>query len=173
MEYRLIRSRRKTMALQVTRESAVVVRAPLRLAKREIDRFVEAHLPWVEKQLARQERYRQQFPEPTPAELAALRQKAKEIIPGKVAHYAAVMGLVPQGVRITQARTRFGSCSPKNALSFSCLLLRHPPEAVDYVVVHELAHIVHKNHGRGFYALIETILPDYRRRKELLKPPRG
>ena len=79
------------------------------------------------------------------------------------------MGLVPQGVKITSAKTRFGSCSAKNSLCFSYLLLCYPMEAVDYVVVHELAHIRFKNHKKEFYALIEACMPDYKQRRMLLK----
>ena len=58
--------------------------------------------------------------------------------------------------------------SGKNSLCFSCFLGECPPEAVELVVVHELCHIVHKNHGAKFYALLESILPDWRQRKGLL-----
>jgi predicted metal-dependent hydrolase len=79
------------------------------------------------------------------------------------------MGLEPTGVGITGAEKRFGSCSAKNRLSFSWRLMRYPEAAVDYVVVHELAHIRHKNHGKEFYALIESYMPDYKERRKLLK----
>ena len=79
------------------------------------------------------------------------------------------MGLTPAGISITGAEKRFGSCSGKNRLCFSWRLMLYPPEAVDYVVVHELAHIRHKNHGRDFYALVASILPDYRQREALLR----
>ena len=73
------------------------------------------------------------------------------------------------GITITAARTRFGSCSPKNRLCFSWRLMAYPEEAIDYVVVHELAHLVHRNHGPEFYALVASILPDHKQRRALLK----
>ena len=76
---------------------------------------------------------------------------------------SAVMGLNPTGISITRARTRYGSCSPKNRLNFSCFIMRLTPEEIDYVVVHELAHIKEKNHGRGFYSLVESFLPNYKK----------
>ena len=79
------------------------------------------------------------------------------------------MGVCPTGMRITGARTRFGSCSGKNSICFSWRLMAYPQEAVDYVVVHELAHILHKNHGPAFYQCIESVLPDWRQRRALLK----
>ena len=79
------------------------------------------------------------------------------------------MGVQPTGVRITSARTRFGSCSGKDSLCFSWRLMQYPEDAVDYVVVHELAHIVHKNHGPYFWALVGQYMPDYKRRRALLR----
>ena len=95
--------------------------------------------------------------------------RAREIILPKVAHWSAVTGLVPAGITITAARTRYGSCSGKNRLSFSCFLVNCPDAAIDLVVVHELCHIREKNHGAGFYALLSRYLPDHRERKRLLK----
>ena len=79
------------------------------------------------------------------------------------------MGVTPTGLKITTARKRYGSCSGKNSLCFSCFLMRYPEEAIDLVVVHELCHIKVKNHSRDFYALLEQYLPDYKERKKLLK----
>jgi len=169
MEYTLKRSKRKTLSLQVTPELTVLVRAPMRVAKRDIERFVGAHHDWILEHMEEQRRYNEAHPAPTEAETDLLRKRAKEIIPERVARYAAVMELTPAAVKITAAKTRYGSCSGKNSLNFSCLLMRYPLEAVDYVVVHELAHIVHKNHGREFYALVESVLPDWKTRRALLK----
>ena len=79
------------------------------------------------------------------------------------------MGLTPTGIKITAARKRYGSCSGKNSLCFSCFLMRCPEEAIDLVVVHELCHIRVKNHSAAFYALLAQYLPDYKERKKLLK----
>ena len=72
-------------------------------------------------------------------------------------------------VTITGAEKRFGSCSARNSICFSWRLMQYPDEAVDYVVVHELAHIQEKNHGRAFYALVGRYMPDWRERRALLK----
>lgn len=168
MEYELIRSDRRTLALEV-RDGRVLVRAPRRLPRAQIDRFVAGHTDWIAKSLARVHARQAAYPEPDAAQRAVLLVRAKECLPGRVAYYASAMGLHPAGVTITGARTRFGSCSAKGRLCFSWRLMQYPPEAVDYVVVHELAHLVHRNHGREFYALIERYLPDYKARWKLLK----
>ena len=79
------------------------------------------------------------------------------------------MGLTYTGITITGAKTRYGSCSPKNRLCFSWRLMAYPESAIDYVVVHELAHIVHRNHGPEFHKLVESVLPDHKERRALLK----
>ena len=79
------------------------------------------------------------------------------------------MGVSPAGVRITGAKTRFGSCSAKNALCFSWRLMRFPDAAVDYVIVHELAHIRHHDHSPAFWAEVARYMPDYAQRRAMLR----
>ena len=79
------------------------------------------------------------------------------------------MGVTPTGFRVTTAKTRYGSCSAKNSLCFSCFLMNSPEDAIELVVVHELCHIRVKNHGPAFYSLLEHYLPDYRERKQHLR----
>ena len=105
----------------------------------------------------------------TEEEIAVLREKARTYIPARVKYYSERMGLFPSAVKISSAAARFGSCSAKNSLNFSYRLMQYPAEAIDYVVVHELAHIKHHNHGKEFYALIGQYLPDYKKRIEILK----
>ena len=168
-DYTLIRARRRTMSLQLDREGKAVVRAPYGVKKEYIDRFVAAHESWLERARAKQRARRLAHPEPTGEERAALIARAKEYLPRRTAHWSAVMELVPAGIKITSARTRFGSCSGKNSICFSWRLMQYPREAIDYVVVHELAHIRHHDHSPAFYALIERYMPDWRERIKLLK----
>ena len=167
--YVLVRSARKTLALEITRDGKIVVRAPVRLAQRRIDQSVEEHQEWIREHLAVQQRRRENHPEPDGEERQKLIQLAKDVLPQKVRYYSDIMGLFPTGISITNAEKRFGSCSWKNRLCFSWRLMMYPEEAVDYVVVHELAHIQHKNHGKDFYRCVEKVMPDWRERRKLLK----
>ena len=167
--YELIRSARQTMALEITRDCRVVVRAPMRVSKKRIDEFVSGHADWIEAHMAVQQKRRENHPEPTPQEREEYIRRAKEELPGKVAKYSRIMGLYPAGLTITSAEKRFGSCSGKDRICFSWRLMRYPEAAIDYVVVHELAHIRHKDHSKAFYACVEAVLPDWRERRELLK----
>jgi predicted metal-dependent hydrolase len=137
------------------------------MPRREIDAFVTAHEAWVERQLVKR-RAQPAKAEPTAEEIAELKVRTRQMVEPMVEHYAARMGVRFAGIRITTARTRYGSCSGINSLCFSCFLGECPPEAVELVVVHELCHIVHKNHGSQFYALLESVLPDWRERKQKL-----
>ena len=168
--YELIRSRRKTLALEITKDCRVLVRAPLRLSQAKIDTFVSSHEAWIQTHLEQQrQRAASTPPPPTPEEIAALKARARAILPEKVAYWSAKMGVRPTGLKITTAWKRYGSCSGKNSLCFSCFLMDCPDGAIDLVVVHELCHIREKNHGPRFYALLEQYLPDYKERKKLLK----
>ena len=169
IEYTVLRSRRRTMALQVTREAQVVVRAPLYAAEADIRHFVLAHEDWLSCQLARQRERLSAHPPRSPEEQEALRRQAKAQLPGMVRHWAQEMGVTPTGLKITSARTRFGSCSGKNSLCFSLYLMEYPPEAIEAVVVHELAHIRHHDHSAAFYAEVAKVMPDYKERRKLLK----
>ena len=169
MEYTLIYEKRKTVSLKVASDLSVVVKAPKGLPRAEIDSFVSAHKLWIEKAKARQKKRTEAENALTNERVAELRARAAETIPKRVAFYAKIMGVQPSGIKITSAKTRFGSCSGKNSLCFSWRLMLYPPEAVDYVVVHELAHIREKNHSPAFYAVVAAVLPDYKAREQLLK----
>lgn len=167
--YELIRSRRKTLALEVTPDGRLLVRAPLRCSQARIDAFVGAHAGWIEKHLALQrQRAARRPPAPTPAEIEALKARARAELPGLISRWSEEMDVAPAGFKVTTARKRYGSCSARNSLCFSCFLMNCPAPAVELVVVHELCHIVEKNHGPRFYALLARYLPDWRERKKLL-----
>ncbi len=169
MEYTLIRSRRKTMAIEISREAKVVVRAPMRMPVRDIEAHLREKQDWIQTHLARQQLRLAAHPEPDEAKWAELRQRALDYLPGRVDYFSRQMGVSPTALHLSRARTRFGSCSGKNSITFSLRLMDYPAAAIDYVVVHELAHIRYKNHGREFYRFVASVLPDYRERERLLR----
>ena len=162
-------SKRKTLSLEITRDAEVLVRAPLKTSNKRIEDFVHTHYDWIISHLEKRKTQIAEYPEPSEAELNELKALARRTIPEKVKKYSEIMGLIPEHVSINSAKTRFGSCSGKNRLNFSCRLMQYPEEAFDYVVVHELAHIKHHNHSKQFWALVEKYMPNYKERKKLLK----
>ncbi len=150
------------MVLTVNKEGEAELRAPLQLPDKVIEEFLAAHQEWLEKHLSAHRTY-------PDAELQTMRKAAKEWFPPRVAHYAALMGVSPAGVKITSARTRHGSCSPKGSLCFSLYLMEKSEKARDAVVVHELAHLKRRDHSPAFYAIVLNTLPDYYQRIKELK----
>ena len=168
-DYKIIRTKRKTLALTITTKKEIIVRAPLLLPASRIKKFVQEHTEWIKKHLVAIDERNKKYPQPEPCEIKSLKEKAKVILGAKTEQYAGIMGVIPTGVKITSAEKRFGSCSAKNSICYSYRLMLYPEDAVDYVVVHELAHIKHKNHSAAFYREIAKVLPDYKRRVKLLK----
>jgi predicted metal-dependent hydrolase len=91
-----------------------------------------------------------------------LRSEAKTVITPRVKHYAALMGVRYESIKISNAKKRWGSCSSKNALNFAWRLVMCPPSVIEYVVVHELSHITHKNHSAEFWGSVSEVLPEYK-----------
>ena len=167
--YRVVRSKRKSLGLEIVSGPEVLVRAPQHVSDAVIAQFVQKHKDWILRKLDARRNTCTIHSELTEEKLLELTQKAEATIPDRVAHFAPIMNLRPTAIRITRTRSRFGSCCKKNKLSFSCRLMLYPPEAVDYVVVHELAHILHKNHGPDFWQTVAEVLPDYRQRVKMLR----
>ena len=170
-EYKVIRSDRRTLAIEITKALEVLVRAPKRATDEEIRLAVEKNAAWIKKHLEvrRLRNEAHTAYELTDGEIAQLTALARQVIPPKVAHFAKLMGVKPASVKVTSAQSRFGSCSGQNGLCFSYILMRYPDAAIDYVVVHELAHIKHHNHSKSFWTLVGKYLPDYKEREKLLK----
>ena len=97
------------------------------------------------------------------------KREAESIIRRRLKAYGDTMEISPRRERISSARYRWGGCSSKDVLSFSWRLVMAPMGVVDYVVVHELAHVREKNHSPRFWRLVETTLPDYSARRDWLK----
>lgn len=169
MEYTLIRSKRKTVALQVNADGELIVRAPMRFSERKIKKLIEEHCEWIEKKTAESIERKSNHPKLSEEEIAAYKKQAKALLPVLTEKYADIMGVEYGTVKITSAQKRFGSCSGKNNICYSYILMQYPIEAIEYVVVHELAHTVHHDHSRAFYDLIAKYLPDYKQREKLLK----
>jgi len=167
MDYTLVRTNRKTMAIYIRPGGLVEVRAPLRCPKRDIDRFVASKSKWIEDKRALALTRRQG--EPDPGLEKELRAKAKEALPRRVAYFAGRMGVTPAQVKVTGAKTRWGSCSSKGNLNFSWRLMLADEGAIDYVVVHELAHLREMNHSPRFWAVVEAAMPDYKQHRLRLK----
>ena len=170
VQYTLIRAKRTSIEIKVSSTGEVIVRAPLYTTTQKIESVLQQRADWIEK--IREKMLVQQtwFDSLDHRQTEQLREMAKERLGKKTAYFASRMGLTYQKITITSAKKRLGSCSADGRICYSLYLLLYPDAAIDYVVVHELAHLVELNHSKDFYKVIECYLPDWRERKELLQP---
>lgn len=172
-DYRIIRTRRKTIGLEISPDLQITVRAPYHLSDVRIREFVESKQTWILKHLAiMQDR---QAHDPIPAgvisdkELRHMTEEARIIIPERVKYFAQIIGVTYGQITIRHQKTRWGSCSSSGNLNFNCMLMATSPELIDYVVVHELCHRKQMNHSPLFWKEVEEILPDYRNLRSRLR----
>ena len=158
MEYTVIRSRRKTVAIEITPAGQVLVRCPLRMSRQDIRQFVESKSRWIATHL---EKMSPVLPAFTEAELAAMTGWTKQCLPERVSFWAARAGITYGRISVRRQHTRWGSCSSKGNLNFNCLLALVPEDVLDYVIVHELCHRKHMNHSPAFWAEVASLLPEY------------
>ena len=171
--HRTVRSRRRSIALQVTEEGFLVVRAPRMISQRDIFRFVEEKRLWIERKVREAAlRARSAPPPPSPEEEKRLKVLARDAFIERACLYAEKMGVRFEKIRLGSARTRWGSCGPRGTLSFNWKLIQAPTEVLDYVVIHELAHLVEHNHSPRFWAKVAEHCPDFRTAKRWLKENR-
>ena len=171
----LIRSRRKTIAIEIYPDLRIKVRAPLRTPQYRIMEFLKEKEHWIELHLEKM-RQRQENSADRPfkapvseEEIKQLTELAKQVIPQRVAFFAEKMGVTYGRITIRNQKTRWGSCSQAGNLNFNCRLMKMSPEVLDYVVVHELCHRKQMNHSRAFWAEVEKVLPDYQITRRCLK----
>ena len=165
--YQVIRSNRKTIAIQIKPDGQVVVRCPKRARVEEVRRFVESKADWIEKHL--ENKRFQNVTKYKPEEVALLREKARKLVTDRVKYYAPIIGVTYGRIAIRTQHTRWGSCSGKGNLNFNCLLALVPPDVLNYVVVHELCHRKELNHSEKFWKEVERIVPDFKVQRKWLR----
>ncbi len=171
MNIKIIRSNRKSIAIQIKSSDEVVVRAPRRMAKKDIKSFIDKNQDWIDKHLEKA-RIKQEESSGirtlSKLEIEQLIEQAKMVIPARVEYYAPLVGVDYGRITIRNQKTRWGSCSSKGNLNFNIALMRAPLEVLDYVVVHELCHRKEMNHSPRFWSEVEKVLPDYKEQKKWL-----
>ncbi len=171
----IIRSNRKTMALEISPEG-LIVRTPIRASAAEINEFVLKHKDWIERKYNKMIERRRKLEDVEPLSMEDIRKLADEalkVIPERVKYYAPKIGVTYGRITIRNQRSKWGSCSGKKNLNFNCLLMLTPPEVIDSVVVHELCHIKEMNHSDKFYAEVLRVFPDYWKWDKWLKDNGG
>ena len=167
--YEWVKSGRRTLAIQIRADGCVVVRTPYSVSRTQVEKFLEERMDWIARNQRKLKEAQGQKTVITEAMRKAGVEKAREIFPQRVEYYARMMGVSYGRITIREQKTRWGSCSGKGNLNFNWKLTLMPPEVLDYVVVHELAHRREMNHSRDFWKIVEQVLPDYQERRKRLK----
>lgn len=150
---RVPRLRRMSLRVQLTGE--IVVRAPMRISEREIRTFVIKNTAWIEKQ----KKHQSGFIPLSKEQLAELRLLAKSYLPHRTMELAGELGFSYKSVSCRHQKSRWGSCSHRNAINLNIELMRLPENLRDYIIVHELTHTIHKHHQNAFWNHLEKVLP--------------
>ena len=174
MKVTVIRSNRKTVAIQVNSDLSVTVRAPRSASEKDIEEILKKKEAWISKHIEKIKKTKERLEaEPTEKltreKVIALAEEALKVIPARVEYFARVIGVTYGKITIRNQKTRWGSCSSKGNLNFNCLLMLAPPEVLDYVVVHELCHRKQMNHSKAFWSEVEKVIPDYKEARKWLK----
>lgn len=170
--YEIIRSNRKTVSLEITKDLEIRIRAPYRMSDRKIQAFAESKEDWIRKHLEIMSQRKADTSGRQPLsqdEIRRLADMALKVIPERVAYFADIIGVTYGRITIRHQKTRWGSCSQAGNLNFNCMLIATTPEILDYVVVHELCHRKQMNHSPQFWAEVEKVIPNYRELREELK----
>jgi predicted metal-dependent hydrolase len=209
MKYQLIRSKRKTLSLQINKNAELIVRSPNRLSIKKIEQFINEKSAWIDKNLNLIRTKKPQKPNYIENEnflylgnyyslrlnknypqklsfdgeffklntnangsaefLVWYKNAFQKIALPRLEYYAKKYNFDYQQVRLKAQKTLWGSCSGVNNINLNYLLIGAPIAIIDYVIVHELCHIVHKNHSKNFWNLVFSILPNYKTSKRWLK----
>ena len=174
MEVTVIKSRRKTIAIQVNSDLSVTVRAPRSASEKDIEEILKKKEAWISKHIEKIKKTKERLEAESTEKLTrekviALAEEALKVIPERVEYFAKVIGVTYGKITIRNQKTRWGSCSSKGNLNFNCLLMLAPSEVLDYVVVHELCHRKQMNHSKAFWLEVEKVLPNYKEVRKWLK----
>lgn len=208
---KLIRAKRRTIALILERDGSLTVRAPKRATLQDIHGFIQEKEKWIERsreklrsipvhprkefvdgetflflgkdyelRLVPSQRQTLHFDSGFTLKASArprgeavftkwYKSQALTIFTERVTHYANLHGFSPKQVKVTSAKTRWGSCSANGTINFTWRLVMAPLEVIDYVVIHELAHLKIKDHSQRFWKLVESLYPDFKRHRKWLR----
>lgn len=167
MEYKVIYTNRKSIGIYIRKNGNLEVRCPRYVTKKTIEETLIKKNKWIEETRKKVLERKEVIIDET--ERISLVKQAYEIIPNKVKFFSGIMGVTPKSIRIGSARSYWGFCSIDNRLNFSYRLMTKEDKLIDYVVVHELAHIKEHNHSKKFWVEVEKVIPDYKERREKLK----
>lgn len=176
MDIVVIRSDRRSFAIEIGMDKKIKVRVPRRASKAQIEEMLKAKHDWILKTLDKIEQRNtaeaREYEEAKPLsseEVKKLKKEARNHLASLTEYWAEKIGVSYGRISIRGQKTRWGSCSSKGNLNYNYLLMLCPDEVAEYVVIHELCHRIHMNHSKDFWNKIEAFCPNYKQARKWLK----
>ena len=158
LEYEIKYSKIKNIYIQI-KDGKVIVKAPRRVSKKEIEKILEQKLEWIQKAVEKETKKQEKKPLYT-------KEEFKEIVEKHANELVKQTGLVPNKITIKQIKYAWGSCSSKKNITINLELIKYSEQAIRYVILHEFCHIKYMNHSKDFWNLVEKYMPDYKQVKK-------
>lgn len=165
----LQRQKRKTLSLMITNEGRLFIKAPFRLGEKEIKSFVNKKKLWIYKKVKQINEDNKNKVFRSEEDIKELKKQARTILTKRTDYYKEILKVDYEKIRIGNQKTIWGSCSGRRTISYNWHLILMPEQIIDYVVVHELCHLIEMNHSPAFWEKVSEVLPDYQSRREWLK----
>ena len=176
MDIVLIRSDRRSFAIEIGRDKKIKVRVPRRASKAQIEGLLKEKQDWIlrtldkiDKRNAIEKSEENQIEKLEPEEVKKLKKEARNHLASLTEYWAEKIGVSYGRISIRGQKTRWGSCSSKGNLNYNYLLMLCPDDVIEYVVIHELCHRIYMNHSKRFWEKIEEFCPNYRQARKWLK----
>ena len=164
-DYKLVRSRRRTISLTVLEDGSLEIRSPLKCSRMQIDQFIADKANWINrKRLESQDNIAVGI---LPAHERAEAARQINLMMNQIMTRRAVRQ--PVKIAVRDQRSRWGSCSSRGHIAINVRLVNLPEHLQEYIILHELCHLQHLNHGPDFWKLLESHLPDARQRRKALR----
>ena len=172
IEAHIVRKRVKNVNLRIARDgSHVDMSAPLWVSDSEVEAFIRSKSAWIASRMAQvAQTPMARAAQATPEEVAAWRETVSECVPALVAAWEPIMGVKAGKLAYRNMTSRWGSCQPATGrICINVRLALYPPECLEYVVVHELCHLLERGHGPRFHQLMDAFMPDWKQRRAKLR----
>ena len=161
MEYKIVYSKIKNVYIHI-KDGEVIVKAPRRVSKKEIDKIVKSKEDWIKKTLAKTKNKSEK-------EKLYTDEKFKTIVEETANELVKETGIIPNKIRIRDIKYAWGSCSVNKNITISYKLICYSKETIKYVILHELCHIKYMNHSKDFWNLVATYMTNYKEIKKEFK----
>lgn len=161
LEYEIKYSKIKNIYIQI-KDGKVIVKAPRRVTKKEIEKILEQKSEWIQKTTEKETKKQEK-------KILYTKEEFKEIVEKHSNELIKQTGLMPNKITIKQIKYAWGSCSSKKNITINLELIKYSEQAIRYVILHEFCHIKYMNHSKDFWNLVEKYMPDYKQVKKKFK----